>query len=361
MWVDRLSKAKWGDRIPHVAREPDGTERWVVDGKPLALSGVASVGALMPNRSVEPQRWNDVPKAAYQPRDRLVAMDAAGIDHAVLYPTVAGVAGETFGRLTDPEFERACVQAYNDWLIDEWASESERFVPQCIVPIYPPDATAAEIRRAVGRGHRGVVFPALPMELREIPHINEPEYEAIWSTCEDLGVPLCLHAGSAPRLQLAPHETVPPVLGNALRRITGSAAAIFGVANLLFSQILTRHPRLRVVFAESALGWATFMLEVADNQYDRDRVHSDEAYPLKPSELFRRQCYFTGWYDTVADISRYVGASRIMWAANLPQPSSTWPDCQAFIARCFEGVADGDRQRMLAGNAAELYGPPTPG
>ena len=36
-----MSKAKWGDRIPHVAREADGTERWVVDGKPVDLPGVA--------------------------------------------------------------------------------------------------------------------------------------------------------------------------------------------------------------------------------------------------------------------------------------------------------------------------------
>ena len=67
-------------------------------------------------------------------------MDAAGIDYAVLYPTVAGSGGQSFGRIEDAELELACVQAYNDWLLEEWASVSDRFMPQCITPLFPIDA-----------------------------------------------------------------------------------------------------------------------------------------------------------------------------------------------------------------------------
>src|SRR5207302_1776614 len=113
-------------------------------------------------------------------------------------------------RLTDPDLELACVQAYNDWLIEEWAAASPRFIPQCIVPIASPVAAAAEIRRAVALGHRGVVFPALPMELREVEHVNDAAYDAVWTTCVELGVPVCLHAGVATRLQLTPPDGMPP-------------------------------------------------------------------------------------------------------------------------------------------------------
>ena len=37
-------KPKWGDRIPHVSAHADGSERWVVDGQPIALPGVALAG-----------------------------------------------------------------------------------------------------------------------------------------------------------------------------------------------------------------------------------------------------------------------------------------------------------------------------
>ena len=41
VWTQRLSRARWGDRIPHIERQSDGTEHWVVDGQKLPLSGVA--------------------------------------------------------------------------------------------------------------------------------------------------------------------------------------------------------------------------------------------------------------------------------------------------------------------------------
>jgi len=68
----------------------------------------------------------------YDLDEHIRMMDAAGIDYAVLYPTVAGVGGQTFGRIEDPELELACVQAYNDWLLETWGGASDRFVPQCI-------------------------------------------------------------------------------------------------------------------------------------------------------------------------------------------------------------------------------------
>ena len=222
VWTHRMSRSKWGDRIPHVERQPDGTECWVLDGEKLPLAGVASAGAAMADRSLEPQRWEDVPRSAYVPTERLKAMDSDGVDYSVLYPTVAGLAGETFGRIQDEELELACVQAYNDWLIEEWASASDRFVPQCIVPISPTTATVNEIKRSVEKGHKGVVFPAVPMHLRDVPHINEPDYDPIWATCQELEVPVCFHSGSSTQLQLPPYSglsaqlpsktTTPPVL-----------------------------------------------------------------------------------------------------------------------------------------------------
>src|SRR5438045_337854 len=125
LWTRRLSAQKWADRIPHVAVQPDGSERWLVDGIPLELGGAASAAALMPDRTAEPQRWADVPSMAYERRARLNAMDADGVDAAVLYPTVAGAGGETFGRTGDPGRDRAGVEAYDDWALEGGASTRE--------------------------------------------------------------------------------------------------------------------------------------------------------------------------------------------------------------------------------------------
>lgn len=354
LWTQGLSKTRWGERIPHLERIADGSERWVVDNQVLLDGSAALAGALMADRNHEPSRWQDVPTAAYVPSERLKAMDAAGIDYSVLYPTVAGLAGEAFGRLRDPDLELACVQAYNDWLIEEWAAASDRFVPQCIVPIWPVEAATTEIERAVAKGHRGVVFPSLPMHLRDVPHVSGPEYDPVWSVCEELNVPVCLHAGASPQLQYHASPHLAPALARAMDAATKPVSSVFVISLYSFSRVLLRHPKLRLVLAESALSWGMLYLEWADHQFEHDGL-AREGYELKPSEMFHRQCFYTSWYDKVAPFADYIGADHILWAANFPLATSTWPRTQETVERCLQGVSAQARAQVLWKNAASLY------
>ena len=351
VWTQRLSKTKFANRIPHIERRPSGVDSWIVDGRQSVLADVASVGALMPDRAIGPTQWEDIPKAAYDPTERLKTMDEDGIECAVLYPILAGFSGERFGAISDPDLELACVQAYNDWLIEEWTNTSSRFIPQCIVPLWPVEATVKEIARAVRIGHRGVIFPAVPMHFRNQPHINGPEYDPIWATCQELDVPLCFHAGSAPKLQFPLAPNMSPELTAAFQAVIRPASAVFDLSNLLFSRILLRFPKLKVVLAESTIGWGTFLLEYADHQYEQD--HCD--YELTPSEMFHRQVYLTTWYDPVAVNARHIGAEHILWSTNFPAANSTWPETRRYAEQCLAGVDHADQVRILSGNAAKLY------
>jgi uncharacterized protein len=154
VWTERLSHHRWGDRIPHVARDADGFDYWLVDGRRLPLMGSGSAAALMRDRA-EPRKLEEVPPAAYRPAERLKVMDSNRVERSVLYPSVAGIAGESFAMIDDPELERGCVRAYNDWLIQEWAAADTRFVPQCIVPISSVRAAVDEISRPSPSGIAG--------------------------------------------------------------------------------------------------------------------------------------------------------------------------------------------------------------
>ena len=356
VWTERMSKATWGERIPHIERQADGTERWVVDEMKIDLPGVALAGAAMPDRAREPQRWDEVPRVAFKASDRLVAMDGDGVDYSVLYPSVAGRAGETFARLTDAALETACVQAYNDWLIEEWTAVSPRFVAQCILPLASSDAAVKELKRAVAKGHRGLVMPSVPMMLRDKqPHINESFYDPIWATCQELDVPVCFHSGASRDIQFPPYAGFTPQIASALEALTRPVSSVLVLANFLFSQILHRFPRLKVIFSETSLAWGAYELELADHQFERQRLHT-EGYELKPSELFRRQCHLVGWFDTAGLKMRdTLGIGNLLWCTNFPLATSTWPESRRAIARCFEGVSDKERRQVLADNAAALY------
>jgi predicted TIM-barrel fold metal-dependent hydrolase len=355
VWTKRMSRTKWGERIPHVERGSTGMERWLVDGREIDLAGVADCGAAMAQRTRNPQRWADVPTAVYDPQERLKAMDEAGIDYAVLYPTVAGVGGQAFGRIQDAELELACVEAYNDWLLEEWAGASERFIPQCITPLYPVDAVVKEIRRCVAKGHRGVIYPSIPMELRDVPHINDAIYDPIWVACQELAVPICFHAGASSQIQIPAYEGYSPTLAAAVQSITRPASSVSVLVNLLISKILMRFPKLKVVLAESGLGWGAYLLEYTDFQATGDQLPQN-GYDLMPSELFKRQCYLVGWYDKASlRVRRYVGTENILWSSQFPQATSTWPKTKEALARSFDGVDEGDKHKILWENAAKLY------
>lgn len=352
LWTERLSKAKFGARIPHIQRDAEGSDHWLIDGRRFALAEIADIGALLPDRAATAQRWDDIPKAAYDAAARLKAMDDDGVGHSVLYPSLAGFSGERLGAIADANLALACAQVYNDWLIDEWASVSPRLIPQCILPLAPIAAAVAELRRAVGRGHRGVIFPAAPMQLAALPHINEADYDPLWAACQELEVPLCFGAGSMPELfqfPLAPN--LAPELAAAMRAATRSASAVFDLTNLLFSRILLRFPKLKVVFAGSTIAWGTFLLEYADHQYEQD--HCD--YPLKPSEVFHRQCYLTTWYDEAKIPARHIGAGNILWSSNFPAANSTWPDSRGYREKSFSALDGEDRRAIEWRNGAALY------
>ena len=354
LWVERVEK-KFCDRAPRLVTAKDGGQQWLLEGKVLLDGCAARAGALMADRNEDPKRWDDVPPAAFTPAERLKAMDSAGVDYSMLYPTVAGLAGETFGRLQDSDLEIACVRAYNDWLVDEWASASERFIPQCLVPIWPVEAAITEVKRAVARGHRGVIFPSLPMHLRDVPHVSGPEYDPFWSACEELGVPVCLHAGASPQLQSPLPPRMKPALAAAAAAVTKPVSSVFVLSLYSFSRVLLRHPKLRLVFAESALSWGMLYLEWADHQFEHDGL-AREGYDLTPLQMFKRQCFFNSWYDPVAPFTDYIGADRILWSVNFPLANSTWPRTRETIDRCLKGLSAEARERVLWKNAATLYG-----
>lgn len=357
VWLSRMSKERWGERIPHIRTKEDGTEVWVIDGVEAPLVGSGSAAACMPDRTEEPKKWADIPSIITSVEERAKAMDEQGVAYAVLYPSVAGVGGETFGHIEDPELELACVQAYNDWLVEVWGA-NPKFIPQCILPLSSFEAMHAELVRSVKKGHRGVVMPGIPDQVRKgAPHINDAGYDLIWKTCEELEVPICFHAGVVPSMELTPYVGYPAPVAAAFKAIARPTTSTAMLSNVVVSKVFERFPKLKVVFAESAMGLPGFTIEGGDYGFGMWRLDERYGYKARPSDLFRTNCFVVGWYDRVnlKQLTSYLGANSTLWATKFPLGTSSWPDVQKQIDVSFAGIPDADKAKTLWANAAALY------
>jgi predicted TIM-barrel fold metal-dependent hydrolase len=107
------------------------------------------------------------------------------------------------------------------------------------------------------------------MMLRDVPHINEPVYDPLWATCQELNVPVCFHSGVTREIEFPPYVGFSPEITSTMEAITRPASAVLVMANFLFARILERFPKLQVIFAETSLAWGAYELELADHQFER--------------------------------------------------------------------------------------------
>lgn len=355
-FVERMSAATWGDRIPHVREvELDGrtVERWVVDGRVASPRGVVNCAAVMddPLRRTFPQRWEDVPAKVYDPAARLRALDEDGVDGEVLFfNDPVDSAKLPFGG--EPAYELACVRAYNEALA-EWAAVSDRYLPLALLPWRSDVPTIVdEVRRAVELGHRGVIMVAEPSAAGDwLPHFNDAAWHPLWATCEELAVPVHWHAHAGIRLLPSGWES-----NQALRRTAAFSVQPQYVANFVLSGVADRFPGLRLVCAETGIGWLGYVMQATDHVWERGRLWR-HGVPTRPSEVVRRQVAANFWYERWGvELRHAIGVDNLMWASDYPHGTSTYPDSWRLVEHVMEGVGDEDRAKLLYRNALAMYG-----
>jgi predicted TIM-barrel fold metal-dependent hydrolase len=357
-YTSRMSRTRWGDRIPHVIEiEEEGfdqpVERWIVDGE-IQRGNVCNCPAAMPTKGYYPQRWEEVPLEVYDPAGRLKALDRDRVDAEVLFPNGPGC---TF-LYGDPEFERACVRAYNDALA-EYRQVSERFIPLAVIPYLSPIETiVAEVAHAVTAGYGGINMLADPSASVEgQKHLADPFWYPLWQACQELKVGVHLHAsaGLAGKLSLPRWKGYTRRQAHTVSTLRNFCTATQLIPFLIFSGVLERFPRLNWVFAETGLGWVSSVLEACDNEWERRQLWR-EGIVTRPSELFRRQVYVDFWFETVGiELRDFIGIDNILWESDFPHITSTYPNSWSAVEHSLGGVSDEHREKILYRNAARLY------
>jgi predicted TIM-barrel fold metal-dependent hydrolase len=199
VWVDRLP-AKYRDRGPRWVSDDRG-EAWLVEESiRVPVSGAVTAGAWWPPEgrpdAFTPLAWSEVPPSCYDPRAREEAMNTDRVLAAVMFPNLPGFAGSLFQRLDDKDLALLCIQAYNDWLLDEFASAIPgRVIGLALIPMWDGQLAAGEATRAIDKGGRAVSFSMAPHQIG-FPAIHEEHWDALYAVMNEANLPLCTHLGT---------------------------------------------------------------------------------------------------------------------------------------------------------------------
>ena len=373
VWSSRLP-ARYVDAGPRIELLPGGTPKlvgssyveepgtdgplvawWRYEDHRASLKRTIAAAGFPPDEvGLRGVRYDEMRPGCYEVGARLADMDLNHVEAQMCFPNFPRFCGQQFLWGKDKTLALLCVQAYNDWMVEEWCGRSGgRLIPLCLVPLWDVDLAAAEVRRNAARGVRAVAFSELPSFL-ELPSIYSGAWDPFFAACAETGTVLTMHIGSGTRTPQTSPDAPDAV----------AATIIFGnsvgsLTDFLFSGVLHRFPELKVLYAEAQIGWIPYVLDRADDVWETHRGWSNSQLycPEPPSTYYHRQVHSCFFKDAVGvSLLDRVGVDNVLFETDYPHQDSTWPDSRQAAADQFGHLPQDQIDKIARGNAIELLG-----
>ena len=346
--------ARLKDKVPKVV-DIDGIPTWVGNGAVMgAYRGWMGRGGLTGHRG---KRMMDVgwePTHPSDPKLRLKDLDIDGVEAEVIY-------GIRFieDSIKDPEVITATYRAYNDFIAEFCEYNPKRLIGVADIPAHSVEGAVDEVSR-IGKGGWGLRGGLFDWFNGPEP-VWHPMWEPLWSAAEEADVALSFHIGAGhgtttvgPRgVEEKLARTIPKVSMMAHQAVVAMQADEC-LASVILCGALERHPNLKIVLAESHIGWIPYLLDRLDTKF-KEGSYNDLIKTL-PSELFRRQMWATFQDDKVgARLAQDYAPDSFCWASDYPHLDSVWPDSQSFIRDSMERLSPTMQAKLTHENVTALY------
>ena len=376
LWTSRLP-AKYQDRCPRVERDsavfnfeggeftyqkgvPGGAECdwWLYDDlvypfpKLSAASGFETL-------DVEPVTFDQIRPGGWKQADRLADMTANHVDASLCFPNVLPrFCGQTFLEREDKELALLCVQAYNNWMIDEWCAGDARgrLIPLTLIPLWDPAAAALEVHRCADKGSFAVAFSENPYHLG-LPSIHDKDrfWDPFLTACQETDTVVCMHIGSSSKM-----PTTSPDAPFSVSSTITFANAMGSMCDYILSGVFVRFPRLRVSYAEGQVGWMPYVIERMDKIWaERGDASFGIDLPEPPSTYIPGHVWGCIFDDEIGLKNRdVIGMDQICFEVDFPHADSTFPHTLEVATRICDaaGLADEEVYKLMRGNAIECFG-----
>jgi predicted TIM-barrel fold metal-dependent hydrolase len=330
---------------------------WVYEGLAMPLvGGIASAGSDKAAADNAPMLYDEMRPGTHQQAARLADMDLNHTDASLNFPSFPRFCGQTFLEAADKELALACVEAYNDWMIDEWCAGDGRgrLLPMTLIPLWDIGLAADEVRRCAAKGNTSIAFSESPPAL-DLPSIHSGYWDPLWQACVDTDTVVNCHLGSSSTFPTTGPDS--PMLTSLALIHEGSQRAL---VDWLCSGVFERFQALRVVLSEGQVGWMPYLLDRIDRTWEHHRGYAgvDNRITKRPSDYVAGHIYGCVYDDVVGLEARdRLPFDQLMFEVDFPHGDSTWPDSAATARRLVEqaGLDESETMKLLRTNAIACY------
>ena len=353
LWTSRI-EPKFKGREPQVFRLEDGADRWYTDG----IKGQGMFAASQPGvRFEKPEdlgtlfTFDSVRPGGYIPEEQIKDMEFDGIDVGILYPTV-GL--QLYCTVPDSELLSALFRVYNDWLAEFCSAAPNKLKGIAMVNVDDVQDGVSELERSAKMGLIGAMITIYPPE--DKPY-DSAIYEPFWAAAQDLQMPLSLHITTnrpGPGQQYMDLDTVKlSFLCNT------DHWARMSLADMIYSGVFERYPKLMVGSVEQELSWVPHFLDRLDYNYTQ-RAIGDSSYRFKGDAMPRDFYYsnvFLGFQEDGLGIRDrdIIGVDNLLWGSDYPHQESTFPRSRQIIDQILADCTEEEKAKIVGTNSERIY------
>jgi len=300
-----------------------------------------------------PVLYDEIRPGCFRREDRLADMDSDGIDASLCFPNdFVRFCGQRFVFGQDKELALACIRAYNDFLVEEWAGPSEgRLLGVSVLPLWDAKLAAQEVYRTAELGSRAICFSEIPARLG-LPSMYSGNWDPIFAACEDTGSVVCMHVGSSPSF------TTSNDAPSSVPVINFSSSTALSFTDWLLSGTLVRFPGLKLAFAEGQVGWLPYVLDRIDVMWREGMAYNEvsQRLPDRPATYLKNMvfCLFDDWVGlSHLDV---IGVEHVCIETDYPHADGTFPNSRGRIGAIVKDLDEGTRDRVVRRNAIDFFG-----
>ena len=327
---------------------------WHFENKRYQIKQMVACPGIPPEEvTMEGVTYDDIAPGCYDPIARLADMDINHVEASLCFPNYPRFCGQLFSEADDLELGLLCVQAYNDWMIDEWCGSSGgRLIPLCIVPLWDAELAAKEIYRVAEKGCRAVAWSELPAWLGR-PGLHGDFWDPFLKACEETQTVICMHIGSGTKTVQTSPEAPTVVTANLI--VCNSAASMI---DWIFSGKFEQFPNLKLLYAESQIGWIPYFIERADDTWRTHQwAQGEKRIPKPPSHYYKKHVYSCFFKDTVGiDLLDRIGEDNVLFETDYPHQDGTFPNTLAIAVELFGHLEQETIDKIARNNAIKLFG-----